>query len=96
MRLVFGAGMLIPLLLGSTLVFVLSFHELYVDEVVHYDQIGRFARGDISYNAALTTLPGYHVLLGFVGGITGVRSVSFMRLLSFLDRPCDDRDVLGH
>jgi hypothetical protein len=71
MRLVFVAGMLIALLFGSTLVFVLSFPELYADEVVHYDQIRRFARGDLSYNAALTTLPGYHILLGFVGGITG-------------------------
>jgi hypothetical protein len=83
MRLRFVAGVITALLLGSFL-YILSFPGLYGDEEVHYDQIARFARGDLSLNPWLTTLPGYHALLGFVGYVTGVTSLPFMRFLSFL------------
>jgi len=83
MRLPFVAGAITAFLLGSFF-FVLSFSSLYADEEVHYDQIARFARGDLSLNAALTTLPGYHALLGLIGYVTGVTSIPFMRFLSFL------------
>jgi len=84
MRLLFVAGVLTALLLGSSF-FVLSLSDFYADdEVVHYDQIARFARGDLSLNAALTTLPGYHALLGLIGYVTGVTSIPFMRFFSLL------------
>jgi alpha-1,2-glucosyltransferase len=77
-------GILAALLLGSAF-FVRSFADLYTDdEVVHYDQIARFARGDLSLNAVVTTLPGYHALLGLIGYATGATSVPFMRFLSLL------------
>jgi alpha-1,2-glucosyltransferase len=83
MRLPFVAGAITAFLLGSFF-FVLSFSSLYADEEVHYDQIARFARGDLSLNPALTTLPGYHALLGLIGYVTGVTNIPFMRFLSFL------------
>jgi alpha-1,2-glucosyltransferase len=82
-RLPFVAGVLTALLLGSFF-YVLSFSDLYGDEEVHYDQIRRFACGDLSLNSWLTTLPGYHALLGLIGYVTGVTNIPFMRFLSFL------------
>jgi alpha-1,2-glucosyltransferase len=84
MKLSWVAGSLTALLLGSTLVWALTASGLYIDEASHYDQILRFARGDLSLNPWLTTLPGYHALLGGVGYVTGVTSLPFMRGLSFL------------
>src|SRR5207237_6367766 len=83
MRLPFVAGVITALLLGSFF-YVISFSDLYGDEEVHYDQIARFACGDLSLNAWLTTLPGYHALLGLIGYVTGVTNIPFMRFLSFL------------
>jgi alpha-1,2-glucosyltransferase len=83
MRLLLVVGITTALLLGSFF-YILSFSDLYGDEEVHYDEIAHFARGDLSFNPLLTTLPGYHALLGLIGYVTGVTNVPFMRFLSFL------------
>jgi alpha-1,2-glucosyltransferase len=52
-----------------------------VDEVYHFDQIGRFLDGKRGLSPDVTTPPVFHYVLSIVGKATGFRSLSAMRLL---------------
>ena len=57
---------------------------LYIDEILHFDQIMRFARGETGINPLIYMIPFYHLTLSLIGGIFSNYSIQFMRIFSFL------------
>lgn len=58
--------------------------RLVQDEYYHYNQIERFIIGESSINPALTTLPGYHLLMATFIKIFQINTLAFVRLLNVI------------
>ena len=56
----------------------------YVDEIIHRRQILRIFKGNFSILNNLTTLPGYHFVLGAITKITNITSSVGIRFFSFI------------
>lgn len=52
------------------------------DEYYHFNQIQRFVAGDVTLNPALTTIPGYHLLMATVIRIFQTDTLIFIRLIN--------------
>ena len=72
------------LALYSAAVFYINKLPLMGDESIHYFQIRQFMVGNYELHHALTTIPGYNLILAGMGGICNVFSVFCMRLFSSL------------
>ncbi|MCE2595964.1 Dol-P-Glc:Glc(2)Man(9)GlcNAc(2)-PP-Dol alpha-1,2-glucosyltransferase [Motilimonas cestriensis] len=57
---------------------------LMIDEHPHYGQIGMFLRGDLSQHPSLTTIPGYHATMAFIGKHLHLSGPNHIRLISLL------------
>ncbi|MDD5055111.1 MAG: hypothetical protein PHZ00_02470 [Candidatus Peribacteraceae bacterium] len=67
---------------------LIATHPAIADEVVHSDQIQRFARGDMTLHPLITQLPVYHLIVAIPSALTGFRSLAALRLFSFLLAAC--------
>mgnify|MGYP001815761553 CR=1 FL=1 len=75
--------------LGFALIAIAAFvafqdSPLLEDELVHYPQIVTFARGYSRLDPRLTTIPGYHALLGAIAWAVGALSPTAIRLFNFV------------
>ena len=59
-------------------------NSLVADELVHYPQIVVFARGYSRIDPRLTMIPGYHALLASMAWAADARSVTAIRLFTFI------------
>ena len=77
---------LLAFILTIQIVVFLLFKDFRIiqDEYYHFNQIYRYLSGDYSLNPALTTIPGYHVLIATVLRIFQTNSLGAARLVSFI------------
>lgn len=75
-------GVIIGVHLGLFLMFCRK--PLFVDESGHSSVILRFAEGDFGYQPIMTTLPGYHALVGLLLRVTGLHSLPAIRFIDLI------------
>jgi len=76
------SALLLVIILLFISFFIIKDTKLHGDENVHYGQILQFSKGNYLINSALTTIPGYHILLASIAKISS-NSLPFIRLLNF-------------
>lgn len=59
-----------------------STEKYYMDEMWHYDQVDRMARGDYHIDINLMTFPGYHLMMSNFINIFQTVSIHFLRFVS--------------
>ena len=83
-RMIEGAIAVLTALLLAGLFFVFWRADLMFDEVMHYPRILGIAEGRLQEVQWGAMLPGYHFLIGGILRLTGVHSIAFARMVSFL------------
>lgn len=64
--------------------FFIKDFRIIQDEYYHFNQIERFVIGESSINPALTTLPGYHLVMATLVRIFQINNLAFLRLLNVI------------
>ena len=75
--------LLIPVVHAVFFYFIYDF-KIIQDEYFHFNQISRYLAGDYSLNPAMTTLPGYHILVAAILKIIHSDSLANARLITFV------------